>query len=633
MSAPSQGTYQDKIYSTWRLTSGSYINVEVQVAYEDNLSNYTEVANYVFCMEGDEGNLSRVPDGAVIIKLRPMRMSYTLQRDKITRLSDTFSLLPYKSDQTTLTFTEATSEEEEQKLISLYNLLSNNTTSRIRTRLNMKKGASGINGTVLDVGNWEFDHSLAYGVGHWSQPNSSVAANRIQAKFNTFNVYLDGEMTPLNLLSGLDYMDFLVNYCKTFNLKLLTKNGYNIITTNDRLLGYDPTTGQYGITHNGNKYIKLNYSTIEQEPIFLDSTKLELTYDESDGLFQTQFFNTFDKQYGSFVETSLNEFSVSREPIYSSPYMPAITTAADFLQAPAYTANGDNGYVLAASGRERMNIINMNNTEGTMMEDGQIMVFESLQPTKIDHSFWSLSTPEMVNSEEYSYLFKPSEGGRVDEYLKKGIFSEYEKEDGNIYTNSLQATEYIGNYCVNFIANSTKYTTDISSLNKFGIKNLYHKYLDDLYGWESRKITCKAVVDINRFNWGDLVNINGRDWLVTSIKNWKDANSECDVELISVTDINNYKTLVSIFDEVNFTRQTVIGKANNTFTIVVGHSGGYAEITSITPNSDIELVDKTEIFDDLVVYTYKFTTDVINDTTIIATTLTGKTSYIDVIKP
>jgi hypothetical protein len=55
--------------------------------------------------------------------------------------------------------------------------------------------------------------------------------------------------------------------------------------------------------------------------------------------------------------------------------MPAITTAADFLQAPAYqapayTANGDNGYVLAASGRERMNIINMNNTEGTMMEDG-----------------------------------------------------------------------------------------------------------------------------------------------------------------------------------------------------------------------------------------------------------------------
>jgi hypothetical protein len=107
----------------------------------------------------------------------------------------------------------------------------------------MTKGTNGINGTVLDVGNWEFDHSLAYRVGHWSQPNSSVAANRIQAKFNTFNVYLDGEMTPLNLLSGLDYMDFLVNYCKTFNLKLLTKNGYNIITTNDRLLGYDPTTG------------------------------------------------------------------------------------------------------------------------------------------------------------------------------------------------------------------------------------------------------------------------------------------------------------------------------------------------------------------------------------------------------
>jgi hypothetical protein len=52
--------------------------VKVEVAYDDNLSNYAKVANYVFCMEGDEGNLSRVPDGAVIIKLNPMRMSYTL---------------------------------------------------------------------------------------------------------------------------------------------------------------------------------------------------------------------------------------------------------------------------------------------------------------------------------------------------------------------------------------------------------------------------------------------------------------------------------------------------------------------------------------------------------------------------
>ena len=261
------------------------------------------------------------------------------------------------------------------------------------------------------------------------------------------------------------------------------------------------------------------------------------------------------------------------------------------------------------------------------------MVFESEIDKTIPHSFWSVSTPEMINNQDYYYYRKISE---TDEWsanrnLMKDTYTFYNWANSAISITSRFAKEEYQGKSLLFSPTATKYYTNYP-LNEKGLKEQFHGYLDDLYTYDSRTMKCKAIVDMSKFEWYHLMVIDGCNWLVTKINNWKNSESLCDLELVKVEDIDKYKSQVYGFDQFDLQRQNVLGKANEEFMVVCSHDANDTGI-DISSNADkVTLIEQTQLFNDLCVYKYKINADATEDYTIDIDSVSGETTHIDVKK-
>jgi hypothetical protein len=275
----------------------------------------------------------------------------------------------------------------------------------------------------------------------------------------------------------------------------------------------------------------------------------------------------------------------------------------------------------------------MGNTDGELITDGMSMVFESENSFTIPHSFWSVSTPEMINNQDYCYYRKISEVNEniAKKFLMKNTYTFYNWANNSMsITSRFAKEEYQGNSLL-FSPTATKYYTN-PPLNEKGLKDKFHKYLDDLYTTDSRTMKCKAIVDMSKFEWYHLMVIDGCNWLVTKINNWKNSESLCDLELVKVEDIDKYKSYSYGFDQFDLQRQNVLGKANEEFMVVCSHDANDTDI-EVSDNADkITLIEQTQLFNDLCVYKYKINADATEDYTIVIDSISGETTYIDVKK-
>ena len=275
----------------------------------------------------------------------------------------------------------------------------------------------------------------------------------------------------------------------------------------------------------------------------------------------------------------------------------------------------------------------MGNTDGETITDGMSMVFESEINHTIPHSFWSVSTPEMINNQDYYYYRKISE---TDEWsanrnLMKDTYTFYNWANNAIsITSRFAKEEYQGNSLL-FSPTRTKYYTNYP-LNEKGLKEKFHRYIDDLYTYDSRMMKCKAIVDMSKFEWYHLMVIDGCNWLVTKINNWKNSESLCDLELVKVEDIDKYKSNTYGFDQFDMYWQNVLGKANEEFMVVCSHDANDTGI-DVSSNADkITLIEQTQLFNDLCVYKFKINADATEDYTIDIDSVSGETTHINVKK-
>lgn len=620
---------------TYSLTSGTSIRI---VVYAQQVINNVEGAkeqkvSYVLCMEGDESNCN-IDDNDVVVTLKPATVHFDLVESSEKGEGQFFER--YEADPKKVVF-ESNDIEAIEHLWMLNAIGENPDHTDITVLLDIRKGNNGYGGGFID-----FDEAHPQGLPFVPQyhtlykmpvvdklPSGSISVNL------TNDFYLNKSAKVEKLFGNFNYFDFLCNYAKMFNLKLLTKDGYNILTTNNRLLGYDINLDTYPIDYN-EEYagVKIDYSSIEYSPIWLESTFLELTYAENDLSFGKKFFDENNKQYGAFVQKSPNEFAVDRNPIYESPLMPTITTDVNSLDYPVYIPNDDK-FVLDASKSKMtpITLINMGNTDGETVTDGMSMVFESENYQTIPHSFWSVSTPEMINNQDYCYYRKISETdeGSAKRNLMKDTYTFYNWDSNGMSITSRVAKEEYQNKSLLFSPTATKYYTNYP-LREDGLKEQYHKYLDDLYSTDSRMMKCKAIVDMSKFEWYHLMVIDGCNWLVTKINNWKNSESLCDLELVKVEDIDNYKNYTYGFDQFDMQRQNVLGKANEEFMVVCSHDANDTG-AGVSENADkVTLIEKTQLFDDLCVYKWKINADATEDYTIVIDSDSGETTYVDVKK-
>ena len=616
------------------LTSGTSIKIIINKVISSNEKIYDKKISYVLCMEGDESNC-KIEDNDVVVTLKPATVHFDfVSTGEIDDYGTYYA--QYNANPNRIVF-ESNDIKAEEHLWFLNAIGENPDHTDINAEIHIRKGNNGYGGAFID-----FDEAHPQGlpfvpkfhVIKKAPVEKTIPSGSISVSL-TNDFYLNKSAKVDKLFGNFNYFDFLCNYAKMFNLKLLTKDGYNILTVNNRLLGYDINMDEYPIDYN-EEYagVKIDYSSIEYSPIWLESTYLELTYAENDLSFGKKFLDENNKQYGAFVKKSYNEFAVERTPIYESPLLPTITTDVNSLEYPVYKSM-DDGLVLDAShsGMTPITLINMGNTDGETITDGMSMVFESEIDKTIPHSFWSVSTPEMINNQDYYYYRKISE---IDEWsanrnLMKDTYTFYNWANNSIsITSRFAKEEYQGNSLL-FSPTQTKYYTNYP-LNEKGLKEKFHRYIDDLYTYDSRMMKCKAIVDMSKFEWYHLMVIDGCNWLVTKINNWKNSESLCDLELVKVENIDKYKSQSYGFDQFDLYRQNVKGKANEEFMVVCSHDANDTGI-NISSNADkITLVEQTQLFNDLCVYKYKINADATEDYTIDIDSVSGETTHIDVKK-
>lgn len=633
---------QGNLYNFYSLTSGTFIRVHMktkQVTNNSESSNEDTVKTYSLCMKGDKDNCA-IPEGDVIIEFNPARMDYTWFETVIYDYQGSNKWYVAYKGTNSITF-EADAVEPAENMWALKQIFDNPDQTNVRVYYSVRKGNNGDNNSFLvttPLQGLPANQVEARRPNWTNYPQAQLPAGSMIAKFfNTF--YLNKSAKVEKLFGNFNYFEFLCNYAKMFNLKLLTKDGYNILTMNNRLLGYDINLDTYPIDYN-EEYagVKIDYSSIEYSPIWLESTYLELTYAENDLSFGKRFLDENNKQYGAFVEKSSNEFAVERTPIYESPLMPAITTDVNSLEYPRYkmkSDNADDGLILDGSdnGMTPIRLINMGNTDGETITDGMSMVFESENVHTIPHSFWSVSTPEMINNQDYCYYRKISETNEnvAKKYLMKDTYTFYNwNSNGMSITSKFAKEEYQGNSIL-FNPTQTKYYTNYP-LREYGLKEKFHRYLDDLYTTNSRMMKCKAIVDMSKFEWYHLMVIDGCNWLVTKINNWKNSESLCDLELVKVENIDKYKNYTYGFDQFDLQWQNVKGKANEEFMVVCSHDANDTEIEVMTNADKITLIEQTQLFNDLCVYKYKINADATEDYTIDIDSVSGETTHINVKK-
>lgn len=630
---------QGNLYNYYSLTSGTFIRVTMktrQVTNNTESQNEDTMKTYTLCMKGDKDNCA-IPEGDVVIELKPARMDYTYFETVIYDYQGSNKWYVAYKGTNSITF-EAYAVEPTENMWALKQIFDNPDHTNMIVKYSVRKGNNGDGNSFLvttPLQGIPANQVEAFRPNWTNYPQATLPAGSMIANFiNSF--YLNKSAKVENLFASFNYFDFLCNYSKMFNLKLLTKDGYNILTVNNRLLGYDINLDEYPIDYN-EEYagVKIDYSSIEYSPIWLESTHLELTYAENDLSFGKKFLNDNNKQYGAFVQKSYNEFAVERNPIYESPLLPAITTDVNSLEYPVYIPKDDN-FILDSSHNEMtpITLINMGNTDGELVIDGISMVFESENIKTIPHAFWSVSTPEMINNQEYCYYRKISEIDEVSakKNLMKDTYTFYDWANSAMSITSKFAFETYNNKSILFSPTATKYYVNYP-LNETGLKEQFHRYLDDLYyDRDSRMMKCKAIVDMSKFEWYHLMVIDGCNWMVTKISNWKNSESLCDLELIKVNDIDKYKSQYYGFDQFDLQRQNVKGKANEEFMVVCSHDANDTGI-DVTSNADkITLIEQTQLFDDLCVYKYKINADATEDYTIVIDSVSGETTYIDVKK-
>lgn len=633
---------QGNLYNFYSLTSGTFIRVAIQTSQVTNRveSSRDTVRTYSLCMKGDKNNCA-IPEGDVVIELNPARMNYTWFETVIYDYQGSNKWYVAYKGTNSITF-EADTVEPTENMWALKQIFDNPDHTNMRVKYSVRKSNNGDGNSFLVTTPLQGipANQVEARRPNWTNyPQEVLPAGSVVTKFFN-NFYLNKSAKVENLFGNFNYFDFLCNYAKMFNLKLLTKDGYNILTVNNRLLGYDPNSDEYPIDYN-EEYagVKIDYSSIEYSPIWLESTYLELTYAENDLSFGKKFLDDNNKQYGAFVQKSWNEFAMDRTPIYESPLMPTITTDVNSLDYPQYKPknpdNTDDGLILdgTQNGMTPIRTINMGNTDGELITDGMSMVFESENTFTIPHSFWSVSTPEMINNQDYCYYRKISElnENNTNNFLMKDTYTFYNwTNNGMSITSRFAKEEYQGNSLL-FSPTSTKYYTN-PPLNEKGLKEKFHRYLDDLYSYDSRTMKCKAIVDMSKFEWYHLMVIDGCNWLVTKISNWKNSDSLCDLELVKVENIDKYKSYTYGFDQFDLYWQNVRGKANEEFMVVCSHDANDTGI-SVAANADkITLVEQTQLFDDLCVYKFKINTDATEDYTIDIDSVSGETTHIDVKK-
>jgi len=627
-------------YNYFSLTSGTFIEAVISLTQDfgnGNLSQPDRVKTYALCMEGDESNCA-FPEGDIVVTLKPCKMEYNFYES--SQMGDNIFYEEYHGKTNTLKFVSNPIEDKDN-IFALHNATEAPAKTRMKVTFQIRKGANGDSGTFIsssDLYNTpyipNYHHVSRFPV------NTSIPMGGLSLKmYNDF--YRNEAAKVSNLFSGLDYFEFLCNYAKMFNLKLITKDGYNVLTTNDRLLGYNPNLDEYKIDYNNSDSgVEIDRSTINYEPVWLESSHMELTYDENDLMYSNRFLNEYDKQYGSYVKSSYNEFAVDRSPIYSSPLFPTITTDVEALWYPKYTLKNPNdegdGLILdpGSSVKEIRRIINRNTGDGELIQDGKSMVFESRDYTKYSHAFWSVSTPEMLNNNDYSYYRKISELNEnvLKSTLKKDLYSYYNwsAEEPHMSISSKTAQETYDRYSILFEPTATKYYSGAPAVER-GLKTNFHGYLDDLYSVDSRKLKCKAFVDLSKFQWYHLLTIDGCNWLVTKINNWKESKTLCDLELIKVEDIDKYKTTHWGFDQFNIYRQNVKGKAGTEFMLICSHDANDTGIYVNTYSDRITLIEQTQIFDDTCVYKYRINADATEPYTIEFESDSSEYAYVSVI--
>lgn len=633
---------QGNLYNFYSLTSGTFIRVAMktkQVTNNTESQNEDTVRTYSLCMKGDKDNCA-IPEGDIVIELNPARMDYTWFETVIYDYQGSNKWYVAYKGTNSITF-EADEVNPDENMWALKQIFENPEQTNVRVYYSVRKGNNGDNNSFLVTTPLQGipANQVEARRPNWTNyPQEKLPAGSMIANFFN-NFYLNKSAKVEKLFGNFNYFDFLCNYAKMFNLKLLTKDGYNILTTNNRLLGYDINLDEYPIDYN-EEYagVRIDYSSIEYSPIWLESTFLELTYAENDLSFGKRFFDENNKQYGAFVYKSFNEFAVDRNPIYESPLMPTITTDVNSLNYPQYkmkSDNADDGLVLdgSDSGMTPIRLINMGNTDGETITDGMSMVFESENYHTIPHSFWSVSTPEMINNQDYCYYRKISEVNEniAKKTLMKDTYTYYDWANNAMSITSRVAKEEYQNRSLLFSPTATKYYTNYP-LVETGLKEQFHRYLDDLYTYDSRMMKCKAIVDMSKFEWYHLMVIDGCNWLVTKINNWKNSESLCDLELVKVEDIDKYKNYAYGFDQFDMQRQNVLGKAGEEFMVVCSHDANDTEIDVTTHYDKITLVEQTQLFDDLCVYKYKINADATEDYTIVIDSVSGETTYVDVKK-
>lgn len=418
-----------------------------------------------------------------------------------------------------------------------------------------------------------------------------------------------------NTISGFKYFDWFKNYLKTFNLKLEVKEGFTVVTTNDRLLGYDPVTREYIGTEN--KGIQIDYSSIEFLPNYLDSNFISFEYKDSEGLYNISYYNKQNKQYGQTKVSNFNEFAVENKPIFTSSLASPIVTDIAYIDHPTYTSNpSDSKLIQKAYATTSSPSVNINDQDAELMENEAVMVFET-ESEKVLHAFKSKSSDRMMIDGQYYYYMKDlgSNQSDTDIRMARGMATEYEWNADGWYIEGNMATTQKNGLDIHFSLPQTAYSSKLS-INENDINDIqriYHNYIKDLYGWETRICKCKALVNMRDFSYANLVNISGKKFLVTAIKNWKNQNELCDIEMVSVDNIDNYKTAQSYLNSYQNLQSPdyMFAKVGDIIYYTYINSNGISndptvEVLGAQPAEDyLEALPLIRLYDDVLIIPYR----------------------------
>lgn len=342
--------------------------------------------------------------------------------------------------------------------------------------------------------------------------------------------------TLSNSLSSLKYFEWLKNYCRKFNLKFDTKDQYLILTTNDRLLGYDPLSDSYNTTIDSGA-VRIDHSTISYEPNYLDSAYKLLNYTESSNIVDQRYIATKERNYGAYKEKSPNIFANNSDPLFTDQASTAICTTTQCIANPTYAPTGEASerkIFLTDPRKVPIEILNLNDSDGKMLDFDTTMIFEG-DNLEIPNAFKSKSTDQQMLDNVYQYYYK---GGSIS---TDGTYARVDPGNRILASSPVERLETpAGKFDVHFDVPPFVYAGSHDLTGYKGIKDLCWKYLDEFYNETTRIAKCKGLVDLTKFRFSDLVSIEKTPFLVLSIDNWKSPDTLCDLTLISVEDIKNY---------------------------------------------------------------------------------------------